>query len=150
MTELLRPTHASTWTMTIRGHSLEYKTLQRKVEMLEVRQELTIKVLKAEQYDPKFPPAPLAEFQEWVDEVVAQVPEEFRDTATVEFGSASSYYDSSYSSVEVQYRRPETDEEWEARKADVLGQVERARIQWEHQERQTLAELKAKYEEDDQ
>lgn len=119
---------------------------QWEVDALAVRQELRIDVLDAEQYDPGFPPSPLAEFQAWFEGILDEIPEEYRSTATIEFSSTGSYYDSHYGSVEVTYRRPETDEEWAERKRDVLARLEQYRVQQEHRERAALAALKAKYE----
>ncbi len=119
---------------------------QWEVDALAKRQEIRVTVADSEQYDQGFPPSPLAEFLAWVNDVVAAIPEDCRDTATVEFDSTSSYYDSHYAKVEVTYRRLETDEEWEARKANVMARLAQHRADQERHELAALAALKAKYE----
>lgn len=49
-----------------------------------------------------------------LQEVLAGIPEEYRDSADMDV-SAYDEYGSSYVSVEITYRRPETDQEMEAR-----------------------------------
>jgi hypothetical protein len=111
------------------------------LDILNVRQEKTVEVTKAEQYDPDFPPAPIEEFLAWVKRMESRIPDEYRDTATFQFTSEPSYYDSHYAKVEVSYRRPETDEEWAARKADVARrQADDAR-----REREQYEKMKAKF-----
>ncbi len=119
---------------------------QWEVDARDTRQIKQVMVVDAEQYDPGFPPSPLPAFQEWLGEIVEQIPEEFRETATIEFSSTSSYYDSHYGNVEVSYSRPETDEEWAERKAGVDEMLALLKVQQEAQERATLVALKAKYE----
>jgi len=114
---------------------------QFEIDALAIRQEKRIVTVKAEQYDPDFAPGQLQEFVLWSNALLDEIPEEFRATAEIEISSTSSYYDSHYATIEVTYRRPETDEEWEARKQDVA-----ARMQEEKQrELNLLAQLQAKY-----
>ena len=112
------------------------------IDALQLRQEKRITVVSAEQYDPGFPPSPLLEFAAWLGAIIEEIPEEYRATAQIEIDSVGSYYDSHYGQVEVTYRRPETDEEWEARKQDVMSRVRAA----EDQERCAYEALKQKFE----
>ena len=89
-------------------------------DLLNTRQEIRVKVVEAQQYDPDFPTGSLEHVISLFREIMGRVPEEYRNTAQVDFESVSSYYDSHYCEMTVLYRRPETDEEWEARKADVI------------------------------
>ena len=111
------------------------------IDALVIRQEIREAVVSAEAYDPDFPPSDLAGFIAWAEGLLDDIPEEYRATATVEIGSVGSYYDSHYANIEVTYRRPETDEEWEARKKSVMDRANAA----EEEERRILAQLKAKY-----
>lgn len=99
------------------------KVFQSEVDGLAIRRQKQVVVVNAEQYDPDFPPTPLLEFQAWLEAMIEDIPEEYRGTATVEFDSAGSYYDSHYAKVEISYYRPETDEEWAARRADVEARL---------------------------
>lgn len=116
------------------------------VDALAVRQELRIVLVNAEQYDPGFPPEPYSDFLEWLDDLVKAVPAEDRNRVTIEFDSTPSYYDSHYACVEVTYRRPETDDEWEARKMRVTAEWAAHEEAQKQKELAALAALKAKYE----
>ena len=70
------------------------------------------------------------------------IPAEYRDAAFCEFRSQSGYDGDHSPSIEIDYRRPETDEEVIARVS--LGRY-RATLK-ELEERAALASLKAKYE----
>lgn len=111
------------------------------IDGLAIRQQRRITVVAAEQYDPGFPPGRLLEFAAWLQAIINEIPEECRESAEIEIDSTSSYYDSHYAQVQVTYRRPETDKEWDDRKADVMRRVHEA----EALERQALERLKAKY-----
>lgn len=131
---------------TYRSFISERAVSQHEVDALAVRREITVDVLTAEQYDPDFPPAPMPDYLQWVASLQERIPEEFQATATVEFDSVGSYYDSHYGRVEVKYRRPETDEEWERRKANVMQRLAAQRASQEAAERAQFEALKAKYE----
>ena len=105
------------------------------------RQKVYVKVLQAEQYDPEFPPSKLPKFCTWLDEQIAKIPEQYRDSATIDFDSVSDWGDSHKGRVEIQYIRPQTDEE-------VAKERERQTAEYaarEAKERQLLAALTAKY-----
>ncbi len=106
------------------------------------RQQKRVILVKAEQYDPDFPAGGLVDVIDRLQRLLEEVPLEFRDTAQLDFNSVSSYYDSHYCEIEIIYRRPETDEEWEARKADLDKRV-RA---YETQQRMEFEALKKKFE----
>lgn len=108
------------------------------VDILNVRQEIRVKVVKAEQYDPEFPTGSLEHVVSLFKEIMERVPEEYKNTAQVDFESVSSYYDSHYCEMTVLYRRPETDEEWEARKANVA----KRQRQYEQEILRQAAEIK--------
>lgn len=118
---------------------------QSEVDALVLRQQVRVSVTAAEQYDPDFPPENLLGFIAWFDAILANIAEEYRPSATIEISSTSSYYDSHYATINVQYLRPETDDEWDQRKLSVMERVRLKREQTEAQELRALAVLKAKY-----
>lgn len=67
------------------------------------------------------------------------IPPEYRDAARCGIDSESGYEGSHYANIEVTYSRPETDEEWEARKADVHRRLANQTAA----KREQLARLKA-------
>lgn len=70
------------------------------------------------------PPKDLVGFREWLAEIEADVPEKYRKSIRIEFESEGDPYDSGHHlTVEATYQRPETDEEFAARKADVSGRL---------------------------
>ena len=73
----------------------------------------------------------------FIEAVTADVPEEFRDSATVEL-----YFGESGGHLTVQYTRPETDEEMRHRLAEDENYLRRL----ERRERNEYERLKAKFE----
>lgn len=96
-------------------------------------------------YNPEFRKT-LPEAVEWLQGHLAKVPAEFRDDSLFEVEFERGMFDSGDScTMKIGYHRPETDEEY----ADRLAQVERSRVQQQaHQEateRATFEALKRKY-----
>lgn len=98
----------------------------RQIELgeLKERRSKNIEVLSAAQYEPGFPPKQLNKLQEWLDGILSQIPEEFREVAQIEFGMTMACPETQYASVWVSYLRPETDEEWEERKRAIKAKYE--------------------------
>ena len=88
-----------------------------------------------------WPPEDPAGFLAWFQERIERIPPEHRATATIEIGTQSGYYGDSSASLEITYKREETDEQFAAR----LARESQALRQREAQERHTLAALQAKY-----
>jgi hypothetical protein len=82
-------------------------------------------------------PSSLIDAIKFLQELLEGIPEGLRRDATFEVEE-----DRSYPDIVIGYWRPETDEEMAKR----LKQDEAYRANWERQERQQLAALKAKYE----
>ncbi len=113
---------------------------QSEIDALALRQEKRIITLKAEPYQLGFPPTQLQEFILWANSLTDEIPEEYLSTAEIVIG-AHHEYDDIDADIQVSYRRPETDEEWDARKQGVM-----TRMQAEQQrELNLLAQLQAKY-----
>lgn len=89
-------------------------------------------------------PETLRDLIQWAAGQLGQIPEEYRDTATIEF---SSDYDRTCVEWTIRYTRPETDEEF-ADRAELHRQHRKQAIAEERDaELALLARLKAKYEE---
>ena len=100
----------------------------------------TVTVVAEEQYGSDWPPNKPYEFMSWFQSKISLIPEEFRDSATIEIDSSTSY-DSSHATIEIRFYRPETDAEEAARE-----QNERLRAEIQRNaELRTLSALKAKY-----
>ena len=87
-----------------------------------------------------WPPNDLKGFLAWFESKLADIPEQFRDAASIGIGSTTNY-DSSYATIEIRYVRPETDEEEAERERQAAALEEFIRAA----DLQTLAELQAKY-----
>lgn len=105
------------------------------------RQQKRVVVVEAEKYDNGFPPETVPEFLKWLDEKVGEIPKEFLSEAEIVLETTNSW-DMAYAKIRISYLRPETDEEMEARFEYANKSAARARIN----ELRQLAELKAKYE----
>lgn len=88
-----------------------------------------------------WPPEDPAGFMAWFQERIERIPPEHRARATIEIRTQSGYYGDSSASLEITYKREETDEQFDSR----LERERQARQQREAQERHTLARLQAKY-----
>lgn len=107
------------------------------------RSSLTETVLHQEEYD-----GGAFQFHGKLDAVIRsleairkKVPEKYRKTARCKIESTGCYEGSHYATIEVTYRRPETDKEVIER----LRQAATAKMLCEREERQRLETLKAKY-----
>ena len=83
----------------------------------------------------------LGNFIQQLESALSEVPAEFRATVKCELNKYTDY-DCAMADFEAWYYRPETDEEWAARKARHAAQQRHT----EESERATLAALQAKYE----
>lgn len=101
----------------------------------------TVMVVQVSQYDAAFPPENADNFVQWVNQKISEIPEQYMSSAKVEIGAEDSY-GSYHATIEISYRRPETDEEMQAR---IYAQESFAEQRRSRELRQ-LAELKAKYE----
>ena len=69
-----------------------------------------IEVYSYADYDDDFPPTNLSDFVVWATEQMNKVPAEFRSTATINIDTTV-YYDVGQVTIDIDYERPETDEE---------------------------------------
>lgn len=106
------------------------------------RSSVTVIVYQGEQYDDGFPDlCRLIDVIGWLNDLLQSIPSEFRGDAKCEIDSRSGWEGSHYATIEISYRRPETDEEMVQRHAK-----ERARIDVRAAEEiAALKALKAKY-----
>lgn len=102
--------------------------------------QVKILVFNAEEDDTSFPPRNLPTFVKWVSEALESIPHEHRNSAEIDF-FARTDYESAHVEITVDYSRPETDEEFEAR----YQSVARRAAQKEMAERKLLGELLQKY-----
>lgn len=106
------------------------------------KRELTrVTVFSHERYDGEWMPEGLADAIAWLNDKLESIPAEYRDSATIEIDSVSSWEDSHYASITITYTRPETDDE-------VCERVDRERRMAAHreaQERATYEALKRKF-----
>lgn len=95
--------------------------------------DIKVHVFDAEHHDDNWPPSGLMEFSQWLQEQIAKIPEEFRETAAIEVDSVDGYEGSHYASISIVYWRPMTDDE----------RAERARKEeeWRKQEEQRAREM---------
>ena len=75
------------------------------------RKTVAVSVLRAEQHHTGFPPYDLVEFVQWANNLLRQVPLEYRDTARIYFDWVYGYDDDKSIELQVAYLRPETDAE---------------------------------------
>ena len=94
------------------------------------------------EYEKTYPPKNVADFQAWLAAAIAEVPEEFRAAAMLEFTAESGYEDGDiYRGMKFYYARPETEAEFAARVHETAMHT----VRCEAQERQQLERLQAKY-----
>lgn len=79
-------------------------------------------------------------FVQWITRIVAEIPEDQRATATISF-----HTDDGDRSVEIERGVPETDEQWAARKADILRRKELFERRDEEADRAEFERLKGKF-----
>lgn len=102
----------------------------------------TIVVYEADSTSGSWPPTGILEFQSWLDDEIAKIPEEHREKAKIEIDYKDIGYDTVFSTLEIKYSRLETTEEQYNREQNEAKQAELVR----QKELAYLAELKAKYE----
>lgn len=78
---------------------------------------------------------------DWLTKKLAKIPAEHRDAARLEISSVGGYEGEHHAEATIYYDRPETDEEFAARKAEVAEYSARA----DAAERDMLARLLAKH-----
>lgn len=113
------------------------------------RGSVTVTVVSQEQYDHglfnfgcDYEDGSLQEVIDSLLGIAARIPEEFRSAARCKIDSVLGYEDSTYASIEVTFRRPETDEEWGAR----IAKAERKELQEEAKARRDYELLKQRFE----
>jgi hypothetical protein len=72
---------------------------------------ITIVVLEQERYDGNWPPYNLLAAIEWFQARLAEIPEEYRHTATLDIDSVSGYGGSHFAKIRIVYERPFTPED---------------------------------------
>lgn len=78
---------------------------------------VTETVLSVEQFDEGWMPTNLSQAVGWLASKLEEVPPDYRESATIEIDT-DSYYDSTYATVVIRYRRPATQAEINGRKLD--------------------------------
>jgi len=114
---------------------------QWEVDALGQRQTITVSLFSKEQYDSEWIPEKLSDAIAWLNGFLEQVPPEWRNSATIGVGSVGSYEDSHYAQIGIDYERPETDEEWAARRV----RVEMAVRERDEIDRREFERLRAKF-----
>ena len=80
---------------------------------------IRVTVFDGEQYDPGWPTSsfktPLVDVIAWFQGCLAEVPEQYRETAYCEIDSVSGFEGGHLAQIEIAYSRPETDEELASR-----------------------------------
>ncbi len=101
----------------------------------------SVEILNIERYDDGWPSRNLVEFVKWATNVLDQVPDEYKDTATIDIESRSGYENDHLPAIEISYSRPLTDVELAAARLR-----ERQRLALEEAEaRAAYARLKARF-----
>ena len=93
-------------------------------------------------YYASYPPENALAFQAWLTEVLAEVPEDYRADAKVEFGAEEGYEAGYFDcTMKFYYTRPETEEEFAAR----VYEHAMVFVRQEARERQQFELLQAKF-----
>jgi hypothetical protein len=103
--------------------------------------DIIVEVFRNDKYEGKDWPSDNAfEFIEWFNEKISSIPEEFRESATIDI--LPGYGDCPVTSIEIYYKRPETEDEIKERefKAQKIAEIEK------FMELNKLEQLKKKYE----
>jgi len=111
-----------------------------------MKKEIIVTVFCEDEYNKDWPPENAVGFVEWFAQKLEQVPVEYRSKATIALDSVGSYEDSHYVNIGISYSRPETDKEEQNR----LAYENNKMLRLKENELRTLAELKAKYEENNE
>lgn len=106
------------------------------------RMEIVTQLFYGSHYSDGGPPENAIEFVAWLNGLLLKVPEAHRASTTIK---CSGDYDSGYA-VDVEWRRPETDEEYNSRLSHEAAQAQAEQAHQISYELQALAALKAKYE----
>jgi hypothetical protein len=80
-------------------------------------------VFVSEQYDGNWPSSNAVDFVSFIVQTIESIPEEYRNEARIEIDSNLGYEDSTTTSIEIYYYRPETEEEKEKREKKEIEQV---------------------------
>jgi len=96
---------------------------------------LTIEVCRVEQYDTDYPPKDARACLNWFQDKLAQIPQEYQPSATIEISSIDDYKGEHSGLITVKYKRPETKDEEAKRLKKENGRKDAVRAQ-------ELAELK--------
>ncbi len=84
----------------------------------------------------------LLEVRDWLDQILAKIPEDYRGAAKIEVDSVGGYEGEHHTEITVYYDRPENDKEIAAR----LREERAAAARQEAKERAAFEALKRKYE----
>ena len=88
------------------------------------------------------PPGKALEFQQWLSDQLASIPEEYRASATIGIDAFEGYDNSASPEITIRYRRPETEGEIATRERE----EERSRRHLEECDRRAYQKLKARFE----
>lgn len=102
----------------------------------------------------------ILKFKKWIDDTVAEIPEEVRDQSVIVLGEFRDWDDEYHHWLEIEYPRPETDREVESRlmeeaRLDALRAIEKAKrdayqveldMKQKEKDRQDYERLKAIFE----
>ena len=91
------------------------------------------------------PPSKIFDFKQWLDEILERIPDEYQFSTEIDIGAIIGY-DGPETTYEISYRRPETDEEMNAR----LKKISRETMLQDSNDRQTYERLKKKFEKENQ
>jgi hypothetical protein len=109
---------------------------------MNTKRNICIEVYRGQLHDGnEWPPEDAREFLAWLTKKIENIPPEFLGTAKVEIGSVIEY-DSDYATITISYTRPETDDEFAARR----DLEDRQRSYETEQERLEYERLKKKFE----
>ena len=100
-----------------------------------------VTVADVEQYNADFPPSGLSAFAAWLQDRIAEIPPEYRDSSEIDFGYTYGYDDDVWVTLKIWYERPETPEE-ASEKARAVAEAAAKR---EAYERDLYSILKVKY-----
>ena len=106
-----------------------------------MRKKISVKVFNQIKYDGEWPPVEAMKFVAWLNEKLATIPDEYKESAAIEIDSTTAYEDSIYPTICIAYHRHETDEEMETRLSKEKMFQEAKRIA----DLKVFKELKEKY-----
>lgn len=119
---------------------------QWEVEAVTARGTVTVQVLRESHFGScSTVPEKLSEAIAWLRDHLRSIPMACRDSAKLEIESVGGYEGDHHAEVSISFARPETDDEWAARRADVERRIALWRAKRERDERKEFARLKAKF-----